>query len=130
LYLYVNDDVLFTKGLSLKKFYHNLSKRNAVGYSLKSSTLSERIAAFLNVKHISLHKVFSFLNFCIDLNAFEKFKNRSISMRYNHGTLIEFFWTVLPCVILFLIAIPSYTLLYAIDDVKTVHYVVKVIGHQ
>lgn len=50
--------------------------------------------------------------------------------KLNHGVLIEIIWTVIPILILFLIALPSFALLYAIDEVKESKVIVKVIGHQ
>lgn len=43
---------------------------------------------------------------------------------------IEVIWTVLPAVVLILIALPSLRLLYMIDEVSAPHVTVKAIGHQ
>nr|YP_009692498.1 cytochrome oxidase subunit 2 [Asterorhombus intermedius]QEH58975.1 cytochrome oxidase subunit 2 [Asterorhombus intermedius] len=43
---------------------------------------------------------------------------------------IEVIWTVLPAVVLILIALPSLRLLYMMDEVNTPHVTVKAIGHQ
>jgi len=48
----------------------------------------------------------------------------------NHGTMIEIIWTVLPAIILIFIAIPSFALLYAMDEIIDPSLTVKVIGHQ
>jgi len=47
-----------------------------------------------------------------------------------HGTLLELVWTILPSVILIYIAIPSFVLLYAMDEVVQPTLTLKVIGHQ
>lgn len=47
-----------------------------------------------------------------------------------HGTLIEIVWTVTPSLILVLIAVPSFALLYSLDEVVDPAVTVKVIGHQ
>ena len=47
-----------------------------------------------------------------------------------HGTSIEIAWTVAPSLILVLIAIPSFALLYSMDEVVDPAITVKVIGHQ
>ena len=50
---------------------------------------------------------------------------------WSHNTLIEVIWTILPIVVLVIIAIPSFRLLYAGDVVPTpVDLTVKAIGHQ
>lgn len=47
-----------------------------------------------------------------------------------HGTQIEIAWTVLPSLILICIAIPSFALLYSLDEVVDPAVTVKSIGHQ
>lgn len=47
-----------------------------------------------------------------------------------HGTAIEIAWTVTPSLILVLIAIPSFALLYSLDEVVDPAVTVKAIGHQ
>lgn len=55
-------------------------------------------------------------------------KDRTYSI--NHGTTIEIVWTVLPAFILLFIAVPSFALLYAMDEIIDPVLTVKVIGHQ
>nr|YP_010390402.1 cytochrome c oxidase subunit II [Acanthogobius flavimanus]UPW99361.1 cytochrome c oxidase subunit II [Acanthogobius flavimanus] len=43
---------------------------------------------------------------------------------------IEIIWTVLPAVILLLIALPSLRILYLMDEINSPHLTVKAIGHQ
>lgn len=47
-----------------------------------------------------------------------------------HGTLLEIVWTIVPAVILLTIAVPSFSLLYAVDEVVDPALTVKVVGHQ
>jgi cytochrome c oxidase subunit 1 len=55
-------------------------------------------------------------------------KNRTYAI--NHGTTIEIIWTILPAFILLFIAIPSFALLYAMDEIIDPVLTIKVIGHQ
>lgn len=50
--------------------------------------------------------------------------------RTTHNTVVEVLWTVIPVVILVLIAIPSFKLLYYSDTVPEADMTVKAIGHQ
>nr|BAJ54262.1 cytochrome c oxidase subunit II [Xenomystus nigri] len=43
---------------------------------------------------------------------------------------IEIIWTVLPAVILILIALPSLRILYLMDEINNPHLTIKAIGHQ
>lgn len=47
-----------------------------------------------------------------------------------HNTIIELIWTSIPSLILVLIAIPSFGLLYAMDDMMDPEITVKAIGNQ
>jgi cytochrome c oxidase subunit 2 len=63
----------------------------------------------------------------------EAYKNRIFSsqwLKLNSGILVEIIWTIIPSFILLLIAIPSFALLFAIDEITVSKVVVKVIGHQ
>ena len=50
--------------------------------------------------------------------------------RTTHNTLVEVLWTVVPVVILVIIAIPSFKLLYFSDVIPKADLTVKAIGHQ
>jgi heme/copper-type cytochrome/quinol oxidase subunit 2 len=50
--------------------------------------------------------------------------------RFNHNTLIEIIWTILPSIILVFIGIPSFILVYAIDEIIEPDFIIKCIGHQ
>ena len=52
------------------------------------------------------------------------------SLRFTHNTVIEIIWTIIPSLILVAIAIPSFGLLYSMDDVIDPDMTIKVIGHQ
>jgi len=48
----------------------------------------------------------------------------------NHQTFLEIFWTVIPSLVLFFVATPSFALLYSIETLIHPTLDVKVIGHQ
>jgi cytochrome c oxidase subunit 2 len=50
--------------------------------------------------------------------------------KITHGTLLEIIWTITPSIILMFIALPSFALLYALDEVIDPALTVKVIGNQ
>jgi len=47
-----------------------------------------------------------------------------------HGTVIEIVWTLIPALILVIVAIPSFALLYAVDEIIDPALTLKVVGHQ
>nr|AHG59010.1 cytochrome oxidase subunit 2 [Bazzania trilobata]QGQ61888.1 cytochrome c oxidase subunit 2 [Bazzania tridens]QIA59506.1 cytochrome c oxidase subunit 2 [Bazzania japonica] len=58
------------------------------------------------------------------------YKRNPIPERIVHGTTIEIIWTILPSIILMFIAIPSFALLYSMDEVVDPAITIKAIGHQ
>ncbi|HUN50753.1 MAG TPA: cytochrome c oxidase subunit II, partial [Candidatus Sulfotelmatobacter sp.] len=53
-----------------------------------------------------------------------------VPSRVSHNTAIEIAWTVLPIAILIVIAIPSFKLIYFVDQVPKADLTIKVTGHQ
>ena len=53
-----------------------------------------------------------------------------VPTRTSHNTVIEMLWTVVPVLILVLIAIPSFKLMYFMDRVPNPEMTIKVTGHQ
>lgn len=60
---------------------------------------------------------------------FEQSQN-NVPSSLNHGTLIEMVWTITPAIILLIIAIPSFSLLYAMDEIISPAITIKTLGHQ
>ena len=71
----------------------------------------------INKKKLS-NKTFFFDNFFL------------LPTKLQHNTFIEIIWTLIPCFILLLIAIPSFSLLYAVEDLNIIESTVKIIGNQ
>lgn len=53
-----------------------------------------------------------------------------IAEKFTHSSELEIGWTIFPAVILLIIAIPSFQLLYSLDDVLDPSITLKIIGHQ
>lgn len=47
-----------------------------------------------------------------------------------HATTIEIVWTIVPAIILMVIAVPSFALLYSMDEMLDPAVTLKVVGHQ
>jgi cytochrome c oxidase subunit 2 len=60
---------------------------------------------------------------------FNEHKN-PVSHKFTHSSLLEIIWTILPAFVLLLIAIPSFALLYSLDELIDPAVTLKVIGHQ
>lgn len=49
---------------------------------------------------------------------------------FTHATLVEIVWTIVPALILIVIAVPSFALLYSMDEMLDPAVTLKVVGHQ
>lgn len=56
--------------------------------------------------------------------------NSSVSSKFAHSNLLEVVWTIIPAFILVFIAIPSFSLLYSLDELSEPLITVKIVGHQ
>lgn len=71
--------------------------------------------------------VFYLLIYCI--THFTTKKN-PVPVKFSHDSNLEIVWTIAPALILLMIAEPSFTLLYSLDELIDSELTVKIIGHQ
>jgi cytochrome c oxidase subunit 2 len=50
--------------------------------------------------------------------------------KFTHSSLLEIIWTIVPAIFLVFIAIPSFSLLYSLDEIVDPTITLKIIGHQ
>jgi cytochrome c oxidase subunit 2 len=68
--------------------------------------------------------LFSIFSYYSDFNNSEPVDN------FTHATTVEVVWTIVPAIILLFIAVPSFSLLYSMDEIIDPAITLKVIGHQ
>jgi cytochrome c oxidase subunit 1 len=61
---------------------------------------------------------------------FRERNTETLRYSFDHHTEVELIWTIIPTVILIFIAIPSFALLYAIDELHNPKITLKVVGNQ
>lgn len=66
---------------------------------------------------------------CVIILRFDATKSSEVQ-NFTHSSLLEIIWTIIPAIILLLIAIPSFSLLYSLDELIDPSFTVKVVGHQ
>lgn len=103
-----------------------------LGFQTPASPTMEGIISFHDDLMVFLSFILGFVMYVlwVCLSHF-KSKGNGESARIVHASLLEIIWTVLPAIILIIIAIPSFSLLYSIDEeVIDSFTTLKVIGHQ
>lgn len=56
--------------------------------------------------------------------------NHSNSSKFVHSKILEIIWTSIPALVLLTLATPSFTLLYAMDEISEPELSLKILGHQ
>jgi cytochrome c oxidase subunit 2 len=53
-----------------------------------------------------------------------------VAQKFTHSSLLEIIWTIIPAFILVLVAIPSFALLYSLEELIDPVVTLKIVGHQ
>nr|WNH38019.1 cytochrome c oxidase subunit II [Lythrypnus sp. AC-2023] len=91
-----------------------------------ASPLMEELLMFHDHALVVIYLISAFVLYIITIMASTKLSNSFIL----DSQEIEIIWTVLPAVILVLIALPSLRILYLMDEVNSPHLTIKIVGHQ
>ena len=96
------------------------------GFQRGASSLQEQLI-FFNDYALS---ILVFITVIVGFFMISLTRNKLINRFLLEGQTIEIIWTVLPAVILVILALPSLRLLYLIDEVTEPSLTLKAIGHQ
>jgi len=113
-------------------FSYNVSTKWQVLFQDPASPVMEGIISFhhdlmfllIFIVFFVLYMIFAILHNFSNIPADRPLDTSS------HNTLLEIFWTVVPSIILLFVAVPSFALLYSIDELVNPSLTLKVIGHQ
>ncbi len=112
---------------SLLDYAHNWQ----ISFQDPATPVMEGIIALHHDLMFILSIIGSFVTWLLIRTTFKFYNKRNfIPSTLSHGTIIEIVWTITPSLILMIIAIPSFALLYSIDEVLDPVITFKVIGHQ
>ncbi|MBX6367147.1 MAG: cytochrome c oxidase subunit II [Rhodospirillales bacterium] len=102
-----------------------------MGMQPPATPVSDRIHALHNLLLviITLISLFVLALLCYVMWRYNEKRNPTPS-RTTHNTMVEVLWTVIPVVILVIIAIPSFGLLYYMDKTQEADMTIKVTGRQ
>lgn len=102
-----------------------------LGFQEAATPVKERIADLHNELLIIIALITIFV-VCLLGYVMVRFNERAnpVPTRTSHNTLIELLWTVIPVLILVIIAIPSFKLMYYMDRTQKADMTIKVTGHQ
>ena len=103
-----------------------MSTWGQIGLQNRASPLIEQLIFFHDHALLILILITTVVGYFIISLVANKYVNRYLL----DGQMIEIIWTVLPAVILIILALPSLRLLYLIDETTEPRITLKTIGHQ
>src|SRR6202022_825646 len=101
------------------------------GMQPPATVVDERLSTFHDALLIIIALITAFvLGLLVYVILRFNHRNNPVPSRTSHNTVIEMLWTVVPVLILVIIAIPSFKLMYYMDRVQNPEMTIKVTGHQ
>ncbi|MBI1274024.1 MAG: cytochrome c oxidase subunit II [Alphaproteobacteria bacterium] len=102
-----------------------------LGFQAPASPYKEHIEEFHNMLLVIITVIVVFVLGLL-VYVIVRFNARAnpVPSKTAHNTMIEIVWTVVPVIILIVIAIPSFKLLYYGDTIPTPDLTIKAVGHQ
>jgi cytochrome c oxidase subunit II len=133
------DNRAFPKDNQLRKLDKDFAEYNQTGFQDPATPIMEGIIDFhhdlifivIIISIIVFFLLMRILYFFLSENNFIVFKTiNKLAFYRSHQTKLEIIWTIIPSLILFRIAIPSFSLLYAMDEILRPALTIKIIGRQ
>lgn len=111
------------------KVFNDVGENWKLGLQEEGSPIAVGIVDFHNHLMYYLIIIFSLVTYFMIARIY---KVRSISrIKYiNHSTVLELIWTIIPAIILIIIAIPSFKLLWSLDEIVKPLVTLKIKGNQ
>jgi cytochrome c oxidase subunit II len=102
-----------------------------IGMQPAATPVSDRLDAFHNELLVIIFLIALFvLGLLLYVMVRFSAKRNPVPTRTSHNTVIELLWTIVPVLILVVIAIPSFKLMYYMDKASNAKMTIKVTGHQ
>jgi cytochrome c oxidase subunit 2 len=102
-----------------------------MGMQPPATPVKDRLNAFHNELLVIIFLIAA-LVMALQLYVILRFNHRRnpVPAHTSHNTVVEILWTIVPVLILVIIAIPSFKLMYFMDRVPNPEMTIKVTGHQ
>lgn len=108
------------------------------GFQIPASPIAEGIFAFHDDLMIFLTGILAFVMYIL-IMCFSRYASRNTlpalysdhsTHRLIHASVLEVVWTIIPALVLVVIAMPSFSLLYSVDEIIEPAFSFKAVGHQ
>ena len=112
--------------------YSNQPKDWQLGFQKAASEGMEEIVWFHDYMLVPVITAITVFVLFLILYACFKFRagKNPVASTTSHNTLVEVLWTLIPCLILIVLAVPSFKLLYKQDTIPKADVTIKAVGYQ
>jgi len=119
--------LLFLGGVSAEPAHNG-----QLGFQTPASPIAEGIISFHDDLLVFIVLIICFVLYILTVCLVRfGFNNQNGSpQRLTHASTLEIIWTIVPAIVLIIIAIPSFSLLYSVDEIVEPLFTIKVVGHQ
>lgn len=102
-----------------------MANHSQLGFQDASSPIIEELVEFHDHALIVALAICSLVLYLLTLILIEKLSSNTVDAQE-----VELIWTILPAIVLVLLALPSLQILYIIDEIDEPDLTLKAIGHQ
>jgi cytochrome c oxidase subunit 2 len=107
--------------------YCDVAEAWQLGMQDPATPIAEGMIVFHN--YLMAYIIFIGIFVCYMLYA-AYYSNSKTAAKFSHSNILEILWTVIPAFSLVFIAVPSFSLLYSLDELSDPLVTIKIIGHQ
>jgi len=113
-------------------FFYDAASDWQVTFQDPATTVMEKIIDLHNDIMVILIFIITFVSWILFRIVWHFNQNNTDTIRFKfvHHSTIEWIWTIIPTILLLIIATPSFSLLYTIDQLHDPKLTLKIIGHQ
>lgn len=101
-----------------------------LGFQTPASPIFEGIISFHDDLMVFIVLIICFVSYILAICLYRFGNPEKDTARLVHASVLEIIWTIIPALILVVIAIPSFSLLYSVDEIIEPLFTIKVVGHQ
>ncbi len=117
--------------ISLNNCFCDYAYKYQISFQDPATPVAEGIMVLHHDLFFVLTAIGAVVSWLLFRTAFLFYNQRNlIPSKMSHGTTIEIIWTITPSIILMVLAVPSFALLYSMDEIIDPSVTLKVIGHQ
>jgi len=130
-YFTVKPKILETLEGIVKDYPLGHPKNWQFGFQMPATPIARGIFSFHDDLMVFLVLILFFVMYVLTVCVYNYSSNKKTTTEHIvHASTLEIIWTLVPALVLIIIAIPSFSLLYSVDEIVEPVLTLKIVGHQ